>query len=134
MDDQSCGSDVRDAGDGGQDLGLALESLLCLEPFTDLGVDALQLALDLLQPLLVELLGHGGAQVFAAVGGGDPVLDQRIADQLEFGQVALPFGLRMSRAQILDGRRHGGQHPGVHGIGLGAPAERAGERTGPGRG
>ena len=53
---------------GGQDLGLALQSLLCPEPFADLGVDALQPALDLLQPLLVELLGHGGAQVLAAVG------------------------------------------------------------------
>ena len=128
VDDQSCGGDVGDAGDGDQDLGLALQSLLCPEPFPDLGVNALQLALDLLQPLLVELLGHGGAQVLAAVGDGDPVRDQRIADQLEFGKVALPFGLRLSRAQILDGRRHGSQHPGVHGIGLGAPAERAGEK------
>ena len=77
VDDQSCGGDVGDAGDGDQDLGLALQSLLCPEPFPDLGVNALQLALDLLQPLLVELLGHGGAQVLAAVGDGDPVPDQR---------------------------------------------------------
>ena len=65
--------------------------------------------------------------MLAAVGDGDPVPDQRIADELEFGQVTLPFGLRWSRAQILDGRRHGSQHPGVYGIGLGASAKRAGE-------
>ena len=38
-----------------------------------------------------------------------------------------PSDLALSRTQVLDGRRHGGQHPGVHGIGLGAPAEGAGE-------
>ena len=107
MDERSCGGDVRDAGDGGQDVGLALQGLLFPEPFPDLGVDALQLALDLPQPLLVELLGHGGAEVLAAVGDGDPVLDQRIADQLEFGKVALPFGLRLSRAPFIDAWKGG---------------------------
>ena len=86
------------------------------------------------KPLLVEPLGHGGAQVLAAVGDGGPVPDQRIADKLEIGEIALPFGLRLSRTQILDGRRHGGQHPGVHGIGLGASAQGPGKAAGPGRG
>ena len=119
----------RDARDGGQDLGPALQGLLRLEPLPDLGVDDLQLALDLPQPLLVEPLAHGSAQVLAAIGGGDPVLQQRVADLLEFGKIALSLRTRLSRAQILDGRRHGGQNPGVHGIGLGAPAQGAGEGT-----
>ena len=65
--------------------------------------------------------------MLAAVGGGDPVLEQRVADLLEFDEVALPLRSRLSRTQVLDGRRHGGQHPGVHGIGLGAPAEGTGK-------
>ena len=124
MDDQSFGGDVRDAGDGGQDLGLALQSLLGLGLFADLGGNAFQPALDVVQPLLVELLGHGSPQVFAAIGAGDPVLDRCIAGQLEFGQVAQPLGLRLSRPQLVDGCRHDSQHPGLHGIGLSAPNDR----------
>ena len=101
--------------------------LLLPDPLSDLGVDELQLPVDLPQPLLVEPLAHGRAQVLAAVDGGDPVLAQHVADLLEFGEVALPLRSRLGRAQILDGRRHGGQHPGVHRVGLGASAEGAGE-------
>ena len=63
-----------------QDPRPALESLFCLETILDLGVDAFQLVLDLLQPFLVELLGHGGAHVLAAVGDRDPILDRLIVD------------------------------------------------------
>ena len=64
---------------------------------------------------------------FAAVGRGDPVLAQRVADLLELREVALPLRSRLGGAQILDGRRHGGQHPGVHRVGLGTLAEGPGE-------
>ena len=74
--------------------GLALQSFLCLEPFADVGVDALQPTLELLQPLLGELFGRGGAQVLAAVGDGDPVLDQPIPDQLELGTSTPPVTRR----------------------------------------
>ena len=59
--------------------------------------------------------------------GGDPVLAQRVADLLELGEVALPLRSRRGRVQILNSGRHGGQHPGVHRVGLGASAERPGE-------
>ena len=34
---------------------------------------------------------------------GDPVLEQRLADLLEFGEIALSLRSRLSRMQILDG-------------------------------
>ena len=105
----------------------ALQGLLLPDPPPDLGVDELQLTVDLPQPLLVEPLAHGSAQVLATVDGGNPVLAQRVPDLLELGEVALPLRSRLGRAQILDGRRHRGQHPGVHRVGLGASVQGAGE-------
>ena len=113
--------------DRGQDLGPALQRLLLPEPPPDLCVDDLELPLDLPQPLLGDPLAHGSAQVPAAVGGGGPVLAQRVADLLKLGELSLSFRSRLGRTQILDGRRHHGQHSGVHRVGLGAPPDGAGE-------
>ena len=76
-------------GNGGQDLGPALQRLLLAEPTPEFAVDDLQLTFDLPQPLPVEPLAHGRAQVLAAVDGGDPVPAEPITDLLELGEVAL---------------------------------------------
>jgi len=127
VDDESCGGDVRDAGDRGQDLEPALQVLAGVDDLPDLGFDALQLALDLGEPLLVESLGDGVAQVFAPVADGLPVADQCVAHQLEFGEVAVATGLRRGGTEVADRVGHGRQRPGIDGVGLGAASARASE-------
>ena len=116
-----------DAGDRGQDLGLALQGLVASQQFPDLGVHPLQLALDLAQPVLVQPLRQAVAQVFAPVDRGGSVPDQRVAHQLQFGEVTVAPGLRRGWAQVVDRIRHRRHRPGIDGVGLGAATPRASE-------
>ena len=108
---------------------MALQGLLASQELCDLGVNALQLALDLRQTLLVDPLGEGVTQVLAAVEGAGTVLDQRVADQLQFGEVALAFGFRQGRSQVVNRLRHRRQRAGVDRVGLGAAPLRARKST-----
>ena len=84
-----------------------------------------RLALDLRQTLLVDPLGQGVAQVLAAIEDAGTVLDQRVADQLQFGEVALAFGFGQGRSQVVNRLRHRRQRACVDRVGLGAAPLRA---------
>lgn len=120
VNDQARRGDAGDAGDRGQDLGAAPEGLLGSKEPLCLGVDALQLALDLREPFLVDPLGQGVAQVLAAVEGGRPIRDERVTDQPQLGEIAVAGGLRRLRAQVADRVRHRRQRPGIDSVRLGA--------------
>ena len=127
--DELVGGQRSDAGDAGEDLMPAGERGIGGDQVGDLGIERLDMPIDLLEPLPALALEEGDGEVLLAILERGAIAHEAVSgiDELRYLRLLCASSGSDRRLQ---GGRHTGQQHGIDAIGLGQSASRLGEAPG----
>ena len=124
--DELVGGQRSDTGDAGQDLVAAGERSIGGDQAGDLGVERVDMPVDLFEPLPALALEEGDGEVLLAILEGSAIAHEAVTGIAEFRHLSLLFVSGWSGRWLQRGGHPGQQH-GVDAIGLGERAGGLGE-------
>ena len=128
--DELVGGQRSHTRDAGQDLVSASEYGISGDQVGDLGIEGLDMSIDLFEPLATLALEKGDGEIFLTIFERGAITNQAVSGIDEFRHVGLLCASSGSDGW-LQGWGHTSQQDGVNAISLGQRASRLGEAPGP---